>query len=325
MKELTNLNTLSNKKLLVVLPINKINDVFLNECFYSLAQQSKPIYLLVLTNNLSDDQIVVLNNIIQNPSFNINTQKEDGSVEIKTVTAENKINYVIENTNATTFPQLFNEAFNYADINNYETFSVIEGEDVVDVNWFANVEKYSKAKSECHVFLPVSREVSNGNFLGFFNEAAWSEGLAEVAGVYDTPILMRFNCINVTGAVLLTEEIKKYSESSTDENGNIIVGSYKPMKESMKLNYIYEFFLRMIYNDVKVFTVPRVGYEHRIDLVNDNVDYFSSKLPRDIANKPLEKGGVTVEELKWYDDLAKKEYFYDTDRKVEFKSLVVAQ
>ena len=34
MKELTNLNTLSNKKLLVVLPINKINDVFLNETFY---------------------------------------------------------------------------------------------------------------------------------------------------------------------------------------------------------------------------------------------------------------------------------------------------
>src|ERR1035437_9307651 len=98
MKELKNLNSLNNKKLLVILPINKINDVFLNECFYSLAQQTRPIDLLVLTHGLSDDQLTVLKNIIENPSFNVNEKKDDGTIGIKTITSELKINYVIKNT-----------------------------------------------------------------------------------------------------------------------------------------------------------------------------------------------------------------------------------
>ena len=95
------------------------------------------------------------------------------------------------------------------------------------------------------------------------------------------------------------------------------------MKESMKINYIYEFFLRMIYDDLKFFTVPRIGYEHRVDIASasDIVDPFSSKLPRDISSRPADKGGMTQAEIQFYSDLSKKEYFYEEDRKIVYTPL----
>ncbi len=56
MKELQNLNSSNNNKILVVLPLNKVEDYLLNECLYSLAQQEYPIDLLILANNLSQEQ-----------------------------------------------------------------------------------------------------------------------------------------------------------------------------------------------------------------------------------------------------------------------------
>lgn len=313
MKELKKLNSSNDKKILVIVPVNRINDVFLNECAYSLAQQNQPIDVLVLQNNLNDADVSVLSKILDTPTIHFSVPKEDGSgQESKTLTAEKKLNYIIEKTEKTTFQEVFNEAFNYAVINGYEMFSVVESEDVVDTNWYSNVIKYSTAKPDYNAFLPLTREVSNGNFIGFFNEACWSEGLAEVAGVFDLQLLMRFNCMNITGIAFKTESLKEYSEDAD--------GVYKPIKETVKISYAYEFFLRMVYNDLKFFTIPKVGYEHRIDLVSDTVDFFSSKVPRDVTSKPIEKGGMTVDEFRWYNDLAKKEYFFDEDRKIVYKA-----
>ncbi len=86
------------------------------------------------------------------------------------------------------------------------------------------------------------------------------------------------------------------------------------MKESMKINYSYEFLLRMIYNDLKFFTIPRLGYDAKINRAIDKYDYFSSKLPSDLVQKNSENGGLSIEEYKYWTDLAKKEYFFDNDR-----------
>lgn len=118
--------------------------------------------------------------------------------------------------------------------------------------------------------------------------------------------------MNATGSVFKTESLISKSENKD--------GVYKAMKESMKIGYSYEFFLRMIYESLKMFTVPRIGYEHRIDRQQKSVNYFSSKLPKDITIKPIEDGGVTPEENTFWLNLAKKEYFYETDRNVGYEA-----
>jgi len=314
MKELKNLNSLNNKKLLVVVPVNKINDVYLNECFYSLAQQTYKIDLLVLTNGLDEDQSKMLESIISNPTVSVFSKNEEENTEAKNITSENKLNYTIESTDNNSFASIFNDAFNYAVVNGYKFYSVVECEDVLDQNWYLNFDKYSTSKAEHHGFLPLSREISNGNFIGFFNEASWMEGLAEVSGTFDLQLMMRYNCMNVGGAVFNVESIKQYSEVDGD-------GRYKPMKENIKISFIYEFFLRMIYNDLKFFSIPRMGYEHRIDFVTDYYNTFSSKIPKDLLNKSAENGGMLQEEYKFWSDSAKKEYFFDEQRNIEYKPL----
>ena len=130
--------------------------------------------------------------------------------------------------------------------------------------------------------------------------------MSEEAGKIDINLLSRYNCINPLGAVYKISSIKEYSEVSDD--------TYYPMKESIKLSHYYEFFLRMIYNDLKVMTVPRLGYELRIvrkEIYTDS----TCKLPQDITMYPADRGGITTEEGRFWFELAKKEYFFDEDRK----------
>lgn len=311
MKELKNLSSSNSKKLLAILPINTVNDVYLNECAYSLAQQNYPVDLLVLSCGLSDEDIARASGILSFPKIRLSVKNAEGNPEYKEEVADKKLNFIIEKTDNYTFQSVFNEGFNYAVVNGYEWFSIVECEDILDVNWFENFRKFSEKKTEYHGFLPLTRQVSNGGFVGFFNEACWSEGLGvEVAGVFDLQLLMRFNCMNLTGAILKTNSIKEYSEEKD--------GLFKPMKESIKISFMYEFFLRMVYNDLKFYTIPRLGYEHRIDTSFKKVDPFSSKIPRDITSKAVEEGGMAGEEFAWWSDLAKKEYFFDPDRNIQY-------
>jgi hypothetical protein len=318
MKELQNLLSTNDKKLLVVLPIKKITDTFLNECTYSIAQQNQPIDLLVLYNGESEEELNSLKSILDKPSISVPDKKnEDGTVEYKVIEAEKKINYVVEKTDSYTFQQIFNESLNYAVINSYETFSVIEPEDVIDIDWYQNALNYAAKKTDKDAFLPITREVSNGGFVGFFNEACWVDGYAEVAGVFDLQLLMRFNCANITGTVFKTKSIQEHAET--------VDNKLKVIKEDFKYSYSHEFFLRMIYNDLKFFTVPRLGYEHRIDIPTENVDPFTSKIPRNITAWPEEKGGMSPEEIKYWNETAKKEYFISRhDRPIGFEKKVLA-
>jgi hypothetical protein len=318
MKELQNLASLNDKKLLVILPIKKSSDVFLKECSYALAQQNQPIDLLILHSGDNEEELNLTKSIFDKPSIIVNEKETpDGPVTQKVIEATNKLNYVVEKTTNHTFQSVFNEALNYAITNKYENFSVIEPEDVVDVNWYSTVTKYIAKKDGLDGFLPMTREMSNGNFLGFFNEACWVDGYAEVAGTFDLQLLMRFNCMNITGAVFKTESIQKYSTE--------IDGQFKAMKEDFKISYAYEFFLRMIYNDLKFYTIPRVGYEHRIDIPSEIVEPFSSKIPRNISVWPEEKGGMSPEEVKFWVDAARKEYFIGRhDRPIKFEKKAVA-
>lgn len=318
MKELQNLVSLNDKKILVILPIKNPSDVLLKECSYSLAQQNQPIDLLVLYKGESDEELNLIKNILDKPSITIDEKATPESpIERKVIEATSPLNYVIEKTDNYKFQSIFNEALNYAILNKYEYFSIVEPEDVVDVNWYKTVLKYVAKKKDIDGFMPITREISNGNFLGFFNEACWVNGYAEVAGTFDLQLLMRFNCMNITGVVFKTKSIQEHSTE--------IEGHLKAMKENFKVSYAYEFFLRMVYNDLKFFTIPRLGYEHRIDIPSENVEPFSSKIPRNISIWPEEKGGLSPEEVKFWVDAAKREYFIGRhDRPIEFNKKAVA-
>ena len=114
MKELKNLSTSNNKELLVVLPINKFEDFPLNENLYSIAQQSHPIDLLVLVNDLSEQQVSELVKIIESPKIILTKKDDKGEIVREEITSKNDINYVIERTSSNTFQKIFNEATNYA-------------------------------------------------------------------------------------------------------------------------------------------------------------------------------------------------------------------
>jgi len=312
MKELKNLKTSNNKKILTILPLNKVEESLLSECAYSLANQDFSADVLVLNNGLGEDELKVVKNILDKPTVRTKSKKEDGEIEEQVIESEKSVNYVIENTDKDIFAALFNEGFNYAVANGYEWITIIEHDDVLSKYTHKIFVEHMEEMDEVQGFLPMLREISSGNFIGFFNEASWSEGLAEVAGFTDLQLLLRFSCLNITGGVYNVEAIKEYAE--VDDNG-----VYKPIKESIKLSYVYEFFLRMVYNDLKFYTIPRIGYEHRIDRINDIVDSFSSKIPKDLTNRTSEKGGMTMEEIKFWIDLSKKEYFFDDDRNTEYE------
>jgi hypothetical protein len=311
MKELKNYKSSNNNKILFVLPLNNIEETLLNECLYALGEQDETVDLLILNHNLNNDSLIKLKSIIDNPTIERMKGKQGEQENVK-LTAKNKINFIIEETSSNTFSKIFNDSLNYANINGYEWFTVLEVDDSLTKNWIKYFNLYSTEKNEYDAFVPLSRQIAPMGFVGFMNEASWVDGFAEVAGIFDLNLMLRFNCVNIAGTAFKTQSLLKYSEEKD--------GIYKPMKESMKINYSYEFLLRMIYNDLKFYTIPRMGYDCRINRAVEKYDYFSSKLPMDIVQKSPENGGVKAEEFKFWTDLAKKEYFFDNDRNKIYQS-----
>ncbi len=80
------------------------------------------------------------------------------------------------------------------------------------------------------------------------------------------------------------------------------------LKSSMKLTFNYEFLLRATYNDTVIMTIPKVGYKH----TNQRADslFWDYKFNKDKQ--------LTPDEAKFWIELAKLEYFFTKDRKVEY-------
>ena len=231
----------------------------------------------------------------------------------RVVPSKKDLNYVIETTEKNNFQGVFNESFNYALTNGYEWFSVVEYLDAVDFNWYKIFDEFSSKKEGVDVYTPIAKQSVNGFFKGFLNESCWAEGFAEEAGLFDQQMLVRMNCINLTGSVLKTNSIKQYSEEKN--------GFYYPMKESFNITSSYEFFLRFVYNDIKVFTIPRIGYDYYLNNNVEKYDVFLSKVPANLLQLSKENGGVTQQEYQFWIQAAKKEYFFDEDRSIEYKEM----
>lgn len=302
-----NLKDLKNSNVLVSIFIDDLSNLTtLEETFYSISKQTHSIDLLVLHPEFSEEQLNFLKETLNNPKIILRKQNAEGILEEEVLTTDGKINYSLLVSTSDTFPKIFNEGFNVALENGYEFYSVIEANDVVGLNWYTHANIYAKENENVSIFLPLIRNTVNGVFSSLINEAPWAEGMAEEAGKVDSNLLSRFNCIIPIGAIFKVKALEEYSELKDDNKRY-------PFKESIKISHYYEFLMRMIYNDVKAMCVPRIGYEFKIT----NSEFFKHtgcKIPQNLSQIPIDKGGITPAEGSFWMNLAKKEYFFDEDR-----------
>jgi len=174
-----------------------------------------------------------------------------------------------------------------------EWFSILEIDDQYRPIWLSLVNEYVKQNPEVDVFLPVVRDINTeGKFISFTNESTWAYGFSEKQGFLDNEVLLDFQNYQTSGGLFRTNVIK--------ENGNF--------KENIKLTFLYEFLLRLTHNGIKILTLPRIGYQH----VNFREDSLFWKY------KNNEETKLSDDEVKFWLETAKKEFFFKNKRDVNY-------
>lgn len=172
-------------------------------------------------------------------------------------------------------------------------FSILEFDDTYTPYWFNKVEEYLKVTDDISIYLPLTEVVIDGEQdkgpIGYVNEAVWASSFSNEIGYIDSDCLQDYMNFNTTGGIFKTEDF-------------LAIGG---LKASMKLSFWYEFLLRATYQSKKIFVVPKVGYVHLLGR-EDSVS--------DVYNKTMKS-----EEADWWIDLAKKEFYFKSDRKKTYE------
>lgn len=174
-----------------------------------------------------------------------------------------------------------------------EWFSILEVDDEYKPIWLKTFNEYSKIYPDVSVFLPIVKDINTeGKFVSFTNESAWAYGFTDLQGFIDNEVLLDFQNYQTSGGVYKTEVIK--------ENGNL--------KENIKLTFGYEFLLRLSHNGVRIMVLPKVGYQH--------TNFREDSLFWNFKNNESTK--LKEEEVKFWLDTAKKEFFFKNKRDVNY-------
>jgi hypothetical protein len=172
-------------------------------------------------------------------------------------------------------------------------FSLFEFDDEYAAIWFKNVKQYIEYYPDVQVFLPVVIDTDEKNtFAGFTNEATFAANFTQEMGYLTNETLQNYQNFQTAGAVFKKEIIDDF-------------GGFKP---SIKLTFIYEFLLRLTYNSVSIMTIPKIGYKHtnmREGSIFWNYKFGESK--------------VSEDEVKFWLQTAKKEYFFTDDRVIKYE------
>jgi hypothetical protein len=173
-----------------------------------------------------------------------------------------------------------------------EWVSILEFDDEYSSIWFKNVKRFSESYPEFDSFLPLVVDTDEkGMFVGFTNEATFAASLNSEIGVLTNEVLMNYQNFQSSGM-----SIRK----STYLNA----GGFKP---SIKLTFVYELLLRLTYNSINIMTIPRIGYKH-MNLREGSI-FWNYKN----GNKK-----VSDNEVSFWIELAKKEHFFVSDRKIKY-------
>jgi len=84
------------------------------------------------------------------------------------------------------------------------------------------------------------------------------------------------------------------------------------LKPSFKLTFGYEFFLRMTHNSVKFMSIPKIGYKHTN--LREGSIFWNYKNGDDVLKE---------DEVRFWIDSAKKEYFFINDRAIKYEAQTV--
>jgi len=176
---------------------------------------------------------------------------------------------------------------------NGEWFSIFEFDDEYSAIWFKNVKNYITYYPEIKGFLPVVVDTDSKNvFAGFTNEATFAANFTMEIGYLTNDILHNYQNFQTSGAVFKKE----------------IFNDFGGFKSSIKLTFIYEYLLRLTYNSVTIMTIPKLGYKHTN--MRENSLFWDYKNGESV---------LTDDEVKFWIQTAKKEYFFVDDRNIKYE------
>lgn len=174
-----------------------------------------------------------------------------------------------------------------------EWFSILEIDDEYKTIWINSMGEYIHNNPEVDVFLPIVKDINgDGDFISFTNESAWAYGFTDNQGFIDNEVLMEYQNYQTSGGLYKTEVVK--------ENGKF--------KNNIKLTFTYEFLLRLTHNGVKIMVVPRAGYQH-VNFREDSLFW---------SYKNSEDGKLNENEVKFWLEAAKKEFFFKNKRDINY-------
>jgi hypothetical protein len=174
-----------------------------------------------------------------------------------------------------------------------EWFSILEVDDEYQKPWLKSMNEYVNEYPDADVFLTIVKDIDpEGEFASFTNESVWAYGFSDKQGVLDNEVLLEYQNYQTSGGLYRTSVIKN--------NGSF--------KNNIKLTFSYELLLRLTNNGVNVMSVPKIGYRH-VNLREDSL-FWNYK------NDDKEK--LTENEVKFWLETAKKEFFYKNKREINY-------
>jgi glycosyltransferase involved in cell wall biosynthesis len=254
----------------VILPVHELDDVTKK----SLDNAIKSVELQIVR----PDELII---VVPKGSDAAKHIKKLDFGEIKDIVT------VAENDGETDFCSQVNYGVSVA---KSEWVSMLEYDDEYAKIWFKNVIEYRTANPNVDLFMPIVIDVdTQGQFIGFTNEAVWANSFSDELGILDNNSLLAYQNFNIDGMVV--------RKSTFEEMGKL--------KPSIKLTFIYEFLLRLTFKDVRIMTVPKFGYKH----VNQRPNSLFASY----------KETMNPAEVKWWLQTAKKEYYFANDRKITYE------
>jgi hypothetical protein len=142
----------------------------------------------------------------------------------------------------------------------------------------------------------------------------WNCRIARVVGGSATNCTGTTTNMNTEIGFLTNEVLLNYQNFQT--SGMVfkksLFNDYGGFKPSIKLTFVYELLLRLTYNSVQIMTIPKIGYRH--SNMREGSIFWNYK------NGEYK---LTQEEVGFWIDLAKKEYFFKEDRQIKFEPVEV--
>jgi len=259
----------------------------------------KKITIILPIYQLGDEDVIMFNNAISSiMNFHndiklmiVCPEKLKPKMDHMNLGNKLEIKILYNKTNKTDFVNQINMGINDCDT---EWFSILEIDDEYMPIWLSSMNEYMNRFTEVSIFLPIVKDVNvEGEFLNFTNESVWAYGFSTKQGYLDNEILLEFQNYQTSGGLFKTEVVK--------ENGLF--------KDNIKLTFTYEFLLRLTQNGVIIMSIPRAGYQHVI--FRENSLFWQYKND--------EKKKLSEDEVKFWTDTAKKEYFFKNKRDIKYE------